>query len=50
MNLEIIKDAVKDPYPQEDLDVLTERANKDRLNILQYDLDENILLDEGDEI
>jgi len=50
MNIEMIKDAVKEPYPQEDLDVLSERNNKDRLNILQYDLDETILKDQGDEV
>jgi len=50
MNIEMIKDAVKDSYPEEDLDTLSERNNKDRLNILQYDLDDNILKDQGDEV
>jgi len=43
MNIEIIKDAVKNPYPEENIDVLSKRGNTDRYNILQYDLDENIL-------
>ena len=48
MNVEIIKDAVKDPYPEEPIDVLSDRENKDRLNILQYELDETILTEPGD--
>jgi len=43
MNIELIKDAVKDPYPQENIDVLSDRGNKDRLNVLQYELDDTIL-------
>jgi hypothetical protein len=50
MNIEIIKDAVKDPYPQENLDVLSERGNKDKLNVLQYELDETVLREAGDTV
>lgn len=48
MNMECIKDAVKDPYPQENLDTLSTRENTDRINVLQYELDDTILIDEGD--
>ena len=50
MSLECIKDAVRSPYPQEDLDVLSTRGNKDRYTILQYELDDTILRDDTDEI
>jgi len=50
MNVEMIKDAVKDPYPQEELDVLSERGNKDRLNILQYELDDTVLKEPGEDV
>ena len=50
MNLECIKDAVKDPYPMENLDTLSSRENTDRLNVLQYELDELILKDKGEEV
>ena len=48
MNMECIKDAVKDPYPQENLDTLSTRENTDRINVLQYELDDTILIDGGD--
>ena len=50
MNLECIKDAVKDPYPMENLDTLSNRENTDRLNVLQYELDDLILKDKGEEV
>ena len=50
MGVECIKDAVKNPYPQEALDVLSNRRNTDSLNILQYELDDTILRDDTDEI
>ena len=48
MNIECIKDAVKDPYPQEDLDTLSERGNKDKINVLQYELDEATMKEPGE--
>ena len=48
MNMECIKDAVKDPYPQENLDTLSTRENTDRINVLQYELDDTILIDGGE--
>ena len=48
MNIECIKDAVKDPYPQEDLDTLSERGNKDKLNVLQYELDDATMKEPGE--
>ena len=50
MNLECIKDAVKDQYPMENLDTLSTRENTDRLNVLQSELDELILKDKGEEV
>jgi len=50
MNIECIKDAVKDAYPQENIDTLSDRGNKDRLNVLQYELDETILKEPGEEV
>jgi len=45
MMLECIKDAVKNPYPEETLDVLSSRKNIDSLNVLQYELDDTIIED-----
>lgn len=50
MSLECIKDAVKLPYPQENIDTLSNRGKKDRITLLQYDLDDTILRDISDEL
>ena len=43
MNLELIKDAVRVAYPEENLDILSKKENQDSLTYLQYDLDETIV-------
>ena len=43
MNLELIKDAVRVAYPEENLDLLSKKENQDSLTYLQYDLDETIV-------
>ena len=40
MNLEIVKDAVRVPYPEENIDTFTVRENLDSLTYLQYQLDD----------
>ena len=40
MNLEIVKDAVRVPYPEENIDTFTTRDNLDSLTSLQYQLDD----------
>lgn len=50
MSLECIKDAVKVPYPQEDIDTLSNRGKKDRITVLQHELDDTLLRDISDEL
>jgi len=50
MSLECIKDAVKTPYPQEGTDTLSTRGKKDRITVLQYDLDDAVLRESTDEL
>ena len=43
MNLELIKDAVRVAYPEENLDILSKKENQDSLTYLQYELDDTII-------
>jgi len=49
MILEIFKDSVHTGYPQENVNTLDDRKNKESINVLKYDLDDALLEDtEGD--
>ena len=50
MNLECVKDAVRVAYPEENIDTFSSRENNDSLTYLQYELDELILKDKGEEV
>ena len=43
MNLECVKDAVRVPYPEENIDIHTTRENLDATTFLQYQLDEALI-------
>ena len=43
MNLELVKDAVRVAYPEENIDIHTNRENLDAITYLQYQLDEAII-------
>ena len=50
MNLECVKDAVRVPYPEENIDTFTYRQNNDNLTYLQYTLDESIVESADNEV
>jgi len=50
MNLECVKDAVRVPYPEENIDTFTYRENNDSLTYLQYALDETIVESADNEV
>ena len=50
MNLECVKDAVRVPYPEENIDTFTYRENQDTLTYLQYDLDESLVESADNEV
>ena len=50
MNLECVKDAVRVPYPEENIDTFTYRQNNDSLTYLQYTLDETIVESADNEV
>jgi hypothetical protein len=43
MNITCMKDAVRTPYPSEEIDTFTGRENTEATNVLQYDLDDAII-------
>ena len=43
MNLECVKDAVRVAYPEENIDIHTNRENLDSITYLQYKLDEALI-------
>ena len=43
MNLELVKDAVRVAYPEENIDIHTNRENLDSITFLQYQLDEALI-------
>ena len=50
MNLECVKDAVRVPYPEENIDTFTYRENNDSLTYLQYTLDEALVESADNEV
>ena len=50
MNLECVKDAVRVPYPEENIDTFTYRQNNDNLTYLQYTLDETLVESADNEV
>ena len=50
MNLEIVKDAVRVAYPEENIDTFTSRENLDALTYLLYQLDDSLTETADDEV
>tara|TARA_B100000029_G_scaffold350148_1_gene342560 strand:- start:223 stop:1713 length:1491 start_codon:yes stop_codon:yes gene_type:complete len=42
MNLQIVKDAVRVAYPEENIDTFTDRANNEAITYLQYQIDDSL--------